>query len=152
MSKPSENLAALDIMLPIPPPAIGSYAPVVQSGNLLYVSGNLPLRDGLILHPGTVGDTVDISAANDAARVCAINILANATGFLGSVDRIKRIVKVSGFVASAFGFSDQPKVIDGASDLFLAVFGENGRHARSAVGVSALPRGACVEIEAVIEI
>ncbi len=152
MSKPSVNLAALDIVLPTPPPAAGSYAPVVQSGNILYVSGNLPIRDGALLHPGTVGDTVDIGAANEAARVCAVNILANAAGYLGSVDRIRKILKVSGFVASAFGFSDQPKVIDGASDLFLAVFGENGRHARTAVGVSALPRGACVEVEAIIEI
>ncbi|NNN20153.1 MAG: RidA family protein [Acidimicrobiaceae bacterium] len=152
MAKPSEILASLDITLPTPPPAAGSYSPVVQSGTTLYVSGNLPLKDGVLVNPGTVGDTVDIGAANQAARICAINILANVANYLGSVDKIKKILKVNGFVASAFGFSDQPKVIDGASDFFLAVFGESGRHARSAVGVSALPRGACVEIEAVIEI
>ncbi|MDA8270658.1 MAG: RidA family protein [Actinomycetota bacterium] len=152
MSKPSEKLKALDIALPTPPAVAGSYAPVVQSGSILYVSGNLPVKNGVLIHPGTVGDTVDIGAANEAARLCAINILANAAGYLGSVDKIKRIIKVTGFVASAFGFSDQPKVVDGASDFFVAVFGDDGRHARSAVGVSALPRGACVEVEAVIEI
>ncbi|TAN29673.1 MAG: RidA family protein [Actinomycetota bacterium] len=152
MPKPSEILDALEISLLSPPAAAGSYAPVVQSGNTLYVSGNLPMRDGVLVNPGTVGDTVDIGAANQAARICAINILANVANYLGSVDQIRKILKVNGFVASAFGFSDQPKVIDGASDLFLAVFGDNGRHARSAVGVSALPRGACVEIEAIIEI
>ncbi len=152
MPKPSENLAALDISLPIPPTVAGSYAPVVRTGDILYVSGNLPVVDGVLVNPGTVGDTVDIAAANHAARVCAINILANAASYLGSVDRIKKILKVTGYVASAFGFSEQPKVVDGASDLFLAVFGENGRHARSAVGVSALPRGASVEVEAIIAI
>lgn len=152
MAKPSENLAKLDIELPIPPPTAGSYSAVVQSGAVLYVSGNLPVRDGVLIHPGTVGDLVDIEAANQAARICAINILANASNYLGGIDRIKRVVKLTGFVASAFGFSDQPKVIDGASDLLLEVFGEDGRHARSAVGVSALPKGACVEIEAILEI
>ena len=152
MSKPSERLKALDIALPTPPAVAGSYAPVVQSGSILYISGNLPVKDGILIHPGTVGDTVDIGAANEAARLCAINILAHAAGYLGSVDKIKRIIKVTGFVASAFRFSDQPKVVDGASDFFVAVFGDDGRHARSAVGVSALPRGACVEVEAVIEI
>jgi len=151
MSKPSEILETLEIVLSATA-AAGSYSPVVQSGNILYVSGNLPVKDGIVVNPGTVGDTVDIGAASYAARICAINILGNAASHLGSVDRIKRILKINGFVASAFGFSDQPKVIDGASELFLTVFGENGRHARSAVGVSALPRGACVEIEAIIEV
>ena len=152
MLKPSQNLDSLGITLPTPPSVAGSYAPVARSGNILYISGNLPIVNGELIHPGTVGDTVDIAAARMAARVCAINIIANAAGYLGSVDSIKSVLKVTGFVASAFGFSEQPKVLDGASDLFLTIFGEDGRHARSAVGVLVLPRGACVEVEAIIGI
>lgn len=152
MSNVSERLNELNIHLPEPPIAAGSYLPVVRSGQLLFISGNLPIQDGKLFSPGVVGDSVDIEFARKAARISAINILANTAAYLGSIDEIKQIVKVTGFVASAFGFTDQPKVINGASDLFVEIFGEAGRHARSAIGVSALPLGSCVEVEAIIEI
>lgn len=152
MSKPSDRLIDLGIILPNPPNVAGSYAPVVKSGNLIFVSGNLPTVDAKLTSPGIVGDSVDIELASKAARICAINILANVAKFLGSIDDVKQVVKITGFVASAFGFSDQPKVVNGASDLFLEVFGDLGVHARSAVGVSALPLGSCVEVEAILEV
>lgn len=146
------KLAELGITLPQPVPAAANYVPAVRSGNMLYVSGQLPIGPGGITLTGTLGDGVSIEDANAAAKLCAVNILAQTKAVIGDLDAVVRIVKLVGFVASAPGFGDQPKIVNGASDLMVEVFGDKGRHARSAVGVAALPFGAAVEVEAVIEI
>ncbi len=146
------RLAALGLTLPTPPPAAGLYSPVVQSGALLFVSGQIPTRDGAVAGRGKVGAEVSIEEAAELARLCAINGLAQVRAHLGSLDRVVRAVRVGGFVASAPGFTDQPKVVNGASQLLLDVFGEAGRHARAAVGVAELPLGVPVEVEFLFEV
>lgn len=146
------KLAELGVTLPEAPAPAANYVPAVVSGSMLYVSGQLPLKNGAVTLTGTLGDGVEIEAAREAAKLCAINILAQARSALGSLDRIVRIVKLTGFVASTHAFGDQPKVVNGASDFLAEALGEKGRHARSAVGVAALPFGAAVEVEAIIEI
>ncbi|GLK69555.1 RidA family protein [Hansschlegelia plantiphila] len=146
------RLQELGVTLPQAPAPAANYIPAVVSNGMLYVSGQLPFGpDGAMLK-GVLGAGVEIEAANAAAKLCAINILTQARAALGDLDRIARIVKLTGFVASAPGFGDQPKVVNGASDFLVAVLGDKGRHARSAVGVAALPLGAAVEVEAIIEI
>jgi enamine deaminase RidA (YjgF/YER057c/UK114 family) len=132
----------------VPVPA-GSYVPAVREGDLVWTAGQLPLVDGALAGTGLVGADLTADDAAALARICALNALAAAASAAGGIDHIRRIVKVVGFVASARGFTGQPVVVNGASDLFGAVFGESGRHARSAVGVAALPLGAPVEIELV---
>lgn len=151
MSTPHEKLAELGLTLPevIPPQA--AYVPAVQTGNYVYVSGQLPISDGRLLAEGKVGAEVTAEEAKDLARVCALNVLAAVDGLVG-LDRVVKVVKVVGFVASAPGFTDQPIVINGASELLGQVLGEAGRHARSAVGVAELPRNTPVEVEAIVEI
>lgn len=147
-----DRLRELGIELPPSPAPVASYVPVVVSGRLAFVSGQVPMAEGKPLWTGKLGGTVDLPAGTEAARRCALQALAALRAQLGSLDRVRRIVKVSVFVASAAGFSDQPKVANGASDLFVEVFGDAGRHARAAVGVAELPLGGPVEVELVAEV
>ncbi|WP_299363017.1 RidA family protein [uncultured Paracoccus sp.] len=145
------RLSELNITLPAAPAPAANYVPYVQSGNLLFVSGQISSgADGLIC--GRVGDDLDVADGAAAARSCGLALLAQAQAALGSLERVARVVKLTGFVNSAPGFTDQPEVINGCSDLMVEVFGAKGRHARVAVSAPALPRGVAVEIDAVFEI
>ena len=146
------RLADKGVTLPAAAAPAGDYVPAVRSGNLLFVSGQLPLENGKLAHTGICGAGIDIVRAKEAARLCAINILAQAKAALGGLDAVTRVVKVTGFVASTPDFKDQPQVINGASELFVEAFGDNGRHARAAVGMASLPLGAVVEVEAILEV
>ncbi|MBI2128268.1 MAG: RidA family protein [Nitrosarchaeum sp.] len=146
-----EKIKSIGIKLPNPPSPAGSYIPVVKSGNLLYVSGQIPMEDGKVVFTGKVSDT-NIETAQKSARICAINILAQLKKELGDLEKISRIVKLSGFVNSGPEFTQQPKVINAASDLFYEIFGECGKHSRIAVGVSSLPLNSMTEIDAIVEI
>jgi enamine deaminase RidA (YjgF/YER057c/UK114 family) len=152
MSHPESRLADLGLSLPQPPAAAGSYVPTVRTGNLLYCAGTLPMIDGKLTHAGQVGREQTVESGAKAAEACALTTLANVRAALGSLDRVVRVVFVSGFVNAVDGFADSPAVINGASDLFVKVFGEAGRHARAAVAVNGLPRGATAEIQAVMEV
>ena len=145
-------LADKGITLPTPAAPAGSYVPVVRSGNLLYIAGQLPMGPDGLQYVGRLGEDISVEDAQKAAELCAVNILAQVKGAAGSLDAIVRIVKLGGFVNSTPAFDAHPKVINGASDLLVAVLGDKGRHARAAVGVSNLPFGASVEIEAVVEV
>ena len=145
------KLAELGLTLPKVVPPLAAYVPAVQSGNYVYVSGQLPLIDGKLPKTGKVGDDVTPDEAAEMARICALNALAAIESLVG-LGRLVKIVKVTGFVASAPGFTGQPLVINGASNLFGEVLGEQGRHARSAVGVAELPLGAPVEVEVIAEV
>lgn len=147
-----ERLKALNIILPSPPKPVGSYIPVVITGNLAFVSGQIPIKDGKVTYAGKVSKDLSVEDAQDAARLCVINALAQLKTELGSLDRISKIVRVSGFVNSPPEFTDQPKVINGASDLLFEIFGQNGQHTRIAVGVSSLPLNSAVEIDLIAEI
>ena len=133
-----DRLSALGITLPTPTAPAANYVPTVRCGNQLFVSGQLPMADGKLVATGTLGVDVAVEDAAALARLCAINVLAQVKAALGDLGRVVRLVKVTGFVASAQSFGDQPKVMNGASDLFVAALGESGRHARSAVGVAAI--------------
>ncbi len=148
----ASKLAALGLKLPPAPAPVANYVPTCQTGGLLFVSGQVSRTgDGRVL-TGKLGDGLDVAAGREAAKVCALNILAQANAALGSLDRIERIVKLTGFVNSSPTFTDQPQVVNGASDLLVEILGERGRHTRSAVGVAALPVDAAVEIEAIIAV
>jgi enamine deaminase RidA (YjgF/YER057c/UK114 family) len=149
---PAERLAALGLTLPPVTAPVAAYVPAVRSGGYVYVSGQVPVADGKLTATGKVGGEVSASDAAGMARTCALNALSAAASVAGGLDKIRRIVKVTGFVASAPGFSGQPQVVNGASELFLEVFGEQGKHARSAVGVAELPLNAPVEVELIAEI
>jgi len=151
MSKLDERLAELGISIPPIAKPVAAYVPAVVSGNLVYTSGQLPFVDGVLPATGKVGAEVDAEAAKAMARTCVLNGLAAAHGVIGSLDRITRVVKVVGFVASDPSFTGQPGVINGASELLGEIFGEAGAHARSAVGIAVLPLDAPVEIEFVFE-
>lgn len=146
------NLAKLGIQLPPPPQPAGNYVPAVRVGNLLYVSGMLPMADGKVLYQGPVGDECSIEKAQEAAKLCALNILSVILSEAGSWDRVKRLVQLQGFVFGPGGFPDSPKVLNGASDLMVAVLGEKGKHSRAAVTVAGLPLKAAVEIQAIVEL
>jgi enamine deaminase RidA (YjgF/YER057c/UK114 family) len=146
-----ERLAELGITLPQVAAPAGSYLPTARTGNLVYTSGQLPFVDSKLPAIGKVGAEVSPEDAKGYARIAAINVLAAVHAAVG-LDAVVRVVKVVGFVASAEGFTGQPGVINGASDLFVEVFGDSGRHARSAVGVAELPLGAPVEVEAILEV
>ena len=146
------RLAELGIKLPEPPAAAGSYVPTVRTGSLLYCAGTICSLDGNMTHTGQVGRDQTMQAGYEAARVCALNTLANIRAATGSLESVKRIVFVSGFVNAVEGFADSPAVINGASDLFVQIFGEAGRHARAAVAVAGLPRNSTVEVLAVVEL
>ncbi len=149
---PESRLQELGFSLPTPPAAAGAYVPAVRTGNLLYLAGTLPVRDGKIVSLGKVGKEIDLAQAAEAARLCTLNALANAKANLGSLDRVTRVVMVNGFVNGVDGFSDSPKVLNGASEFLLQVFGEAGKHARAAVSVNGLPLGASVEVQIVLEV
>lgn len=146
-----EKIKSIGIILPIPPTPAGSYIPVVKSGNLLYVSGQIPIIDGKVAFTGKVSDE-NIETAIESARICAINILAQIKKELGGFEKISKIVRLTGFVNSLPEFTQHPKVINAASDLFYEIFGEKGKHSRIAVGVSSLPLNSMTEIDAIIEI
>jgi len=146
------RLEELALELPPAPQALASYVPVVVTGNLAFVAGQVPLSEGTLMWSGKLGAELDVPEGAEAARRCALQILSALRAELGSLDRIRRVVKVTVWVASAPGFTDQPKVANGASDLFVEVFGDAGRHARAAVGAPELPLGAPVEVELVAEI
>lgn len=147
-----ERLEALNILLPSPPKPVGSYVPVVVTGKIAFVSGQIPINNGKIIHAGKVSKDLSVEDAQKAARLCVINALAQLKTELGSLDRISKIVRVSGFVNSPPEFTDQPKVINGASDLLFEIFGQKGQHTRLAVGVSSLPLNSAVEIDLIVEI
>lgn len=144
-----QTLADLDIELPKPPPAVASYIPVRLDGATAYVSGQLPFIDGKLPQTGLVGVDINLEQAQSMARTCAINALAALHEYAGGLDNIAGIVKVGVFVACGPGFTDHPKVANGASELFQQVFGDVGRHARAAVGCSSLPLAAPVEVEVI---
>ena len=146
------RIAELGIELPTPPKPIGSYRPVVVAGPFAFVSGQTPSAEGRPLWSGKLGREVSIEEGQLAGRRCVVQALSALRDELGSLDRVRRIVKVTVFVASAEGFTDQPKVANGASDLLAEVFGEEGRHARAAVGVAELPLGVPVEVELIAEV
>ncbi len=149
---PEERLRGLGLELPRVPKPAGSYIPAVRAGSLLFTAGQVPVESGELRFTGKVGDAVSLEEAQQAARICALNALAAVASEAGGLDRISRVVKVVGYVASAPGFNAQPQVINGASDLLGEVFGEAGRHARSAVGVAELPLDAPVEVELIVEL
>lgn len=151
MTDYAKRMAELGVSIPQLPPAAGAYVPAVRSGKLVFCSGQGPYRDGANAFIGRVGREVTPEQAYEAARIAVLNCLAEACTLLGSVNAIRRIVQVRGFVNSAPDFHEQPKVINGASDLLLQIFGENGRHARAALGTSNLPFNIPVEVELVVE-
>jgi enamine deaminase RidA (YjgF/YER057c/UK114 family) len=151
MSSVTDNLAAAGFTLPPAPAALGAYVPAVRAGSLVYTSGQLPLFDGSLVTSGLVGGEVTLEVARRCASRAALNALA-AASTVCDLDRVTSVVKLTGYVASAPGFTAQPAVVDGASEVLLAAMGERGRHARAAVGVASLPLGAPVEIEIVLEV
>lgn len=146
------RLKALDLVLPEAKAAIGTYVPFVHLGGQLVISGQLPLKDGGIAIAGKLGDGVAIAQGQEAAKLCALHILAQAKAALGDLDRIVQLVRLNGFVNAAPGFADHPQVINGASDLMVEILGDKGRHTRIAVGCVSLPMNAAVEIDAVFAI
>jgi enamine deaminase RidA (YjgF/YER057c/UK114 family) len=152
MPTPEERLQQLGVDLPAPAAPVAAYVPTVRTGNLVYVSGQVPTVEGRPTHLGHLGAGVDLEAGRAAARTCAVNVVAALKAELGELSRVRRIVKVTGFVASTPEFTDAPKVVNAASELFGEVFGDAGRHARAAVGVAALPLGVPVEVEAIVEV
>jgi enamine deaminase RidA (YjgF/YER057c/UK114 family) len=151
MTTPRERLAELGVNLPPVTPPVAAYIPAIRTGNHVYVSGQVPVADGKVLATGKVGGEITPEQAKELAARCALNILAAVDALVG-LDHVVRVVKVVGFVASAGGFTAQPAVINGASEFFVDVFGEAGRHARSAIGVFELPLGVPVEVEAIFEV
>jgi enamine deaminase RidA (YjgF/YER057c/UK114 family) len=146
------RLKALGIELPTPPRPMATYVMAARSGNLLFLSGHGPVKDGRVVYQGKVGRDLTIEQGQEAARLTGLNLLASVRDALGSLDRVRRIVKVLGMVQCADDFTDQPKVINGLSDLMVEVFGDAGRHARSAVGMGSLPFGIAVEVEIILEV
>lgn len=152
---PEQRLAELGLSLPTPAAPVAAYIPSRLAGNLLYISGQIPLKEGKVMATGAVGaglGAVTVELARECARQCALNGLAAAKAALGSLDRVKQVVRVGCFVACETGFGDQPKVANAASELLVAVFGEAGKHARAAVGTNALPLNVPVEIEFLFEV
>jgi enamine deaminase RidA (YjgF/YER057c/UK114 family) len=147
-----DSLARMGVTLPPAAAPAANYVPFMLSGNLLFTAGQLPLRDGKLMATGLLGRDLDTAKGQEAARLCAVNILAQAKAALGDLEKISRIVKLTVFVASAPEFAEQHLVANGASDLLAAVLGDAGKHARAAVGTASLPLNAPVEIEAIIEV
>lgn len=152
MPTPTSRLRDSGYELPKVPTPAGSYVPAVRSGSLVFTAGQLPLVNGELAHTGKVGENVGLEKAAECARICALNALAAASEEAGGLENIGRIIKVTGFVASGPDFNQQPEIINGASDFLGKIFGDAGRHARSAVGVSGLPLGAPVEVEMIVEL
>lgn len=152
MSTPDERLAELGLTLPTDTAPLAAYVPAVRTGNLVFTSGQLPRVDGELTHVGTVGAGVTPEQAKEAAQACALNAIAAVKAEIGDLGLVRRVVKVVGFVASTPDFTGQPAVVNGASELLGKVFGDAGVHARSAVGVAALPLGVPVEVEMIVEV
>jgi len=146
-----DKLRELSIELPIPPSPAGSYIPVVTTGNLAFVSGQIPMKEGKVVFEGKVPEQQSLESARDAAKICIVNGLAQLKASLGSLDKITKFVRLSGFVNSSSDFTEQPKVINAASDLLVEVFGEMAKHSRIAVGVASLPLNSTVEIDMIVE-
>ena len=148
-----DKLKSLGLELPSAPAPAANYVPYVLEGNLLFVSGQLPLgADGKLAHLGKVGRDVDEQAGYQSARLCALNALAQINAALGSLDKVKRVLSIRGFVNCTDDFTNQPEVINGASDLLVEIFGDKGRHARAAVGTNSLPRGVTTEVEMLVAV
>ena len=145
------RLAEIGITLPQPAAPVASYVPAVEANGLLHISGQLPFLDGQLM-TGRLGEDRDLDYGQTAAKMCGVILIAQIKAALGSLDRVERIVKLGAFISSSADFTDQPKVANGASDLMVAVFGDAGKHARSAVGVPVLPLGAAVEIDAIVAV
>ena len=146
-----DKLKELSIEIPTPPSPAGSYIPVVTTGNLAYVSGQIPMKEGKVVFEGKVPEIQSLDSARDAAKICIINGLAQLKANLGSLDKITKFVRISGFVNSSPDFTEQPKVINAASDLLVEIFGDMAKHSRIAVGVSSLPLNSTVEIDMIVE-
>lgn len=149
---PEDKLKELGIELPEAPTPLGSYVPVVRTGNLVFLSGILPLRQGKLMRRGKVGKDFSLDEAKEEARIATINALSVLKAHIGSLDKVTRCVKITGYVASEPDFTDQPKVLNAASDLLFEIFGESGRHVRAAVGVNVLPLNSPLEIEFIFEV
>jgi enamine deaminase RidA (YjgF/YER057c/UK114 family) len=147
-----KRLEELEIVLPTPAAPVANYVGFVRSGNLLFVSGQICIANGALVATGKLGGMVTMEQGQAAARVCGINLLAQLKAALGDLDKVVRVVRLGGFINATPDFLDVPKVMNGASDLMVAVFGEKGRHARSTVGVAALPADAAVEVEGTFEV
>ena len=152
MSAVEGRLQTMGFELPPPPTPVAAYLPTVRTGNLVFVSGQVPREQGTLKYRGHVGGELSLEDGRAAARICALNALAAVKQEIGELDRVSRIVKLTGYVASAVGFTDQPKVVDGASVVLNELFGEKGKHARAAVGVNELPLGVAVELEMIVEV
>ena len=152
MSAIEEKLQEMGLALPEAPAPVAAYVPCVRTGNLIFVSGQIPRENGEIRFRGHVSDEVGVENGIEAARLCALNALAVVKNEIGDLGRVKRIVKLTGYVASSPGFRQQPKVIDGASLLLIELFGQKGQHARAAVGVNELPLGVSVELDFIVEV
>jgi enamine deaminase RidA (YjgF/YER057c/UK114 family) len=153
MGAVDKKLAELGVTLPSPAAPVANYVPFVRTGNLLIISGQLCLgNDGKLVAKGQLGAGVAIEDGQKAARACVVNLLAHVKVALGDLDQVKRVVRLGGFINSAAGFADGAKVMNGASDLIVEVFGDKGRHARSTIGVAALPLEAAVEVEGMFEV
>ena len=147
------RLAELGIEVPEAAAPVANYVGYVQTGNLVFISGQVPIKDGKFQYQGKLGENMSVEDAQAAAKLCAINIIAQAKAACGGdLDRVKRVVKLTGFVNSTLDFTDQPKVVNGASDFMVEVFADKGRHSRAAVSAASLPAGVAVEVEAVVEI
>jgi enamine deaminase RidA (YjgF/YER057c/UK114 family) len=152
MSKVEARLQEMGLAVPTPAKPVAAYVPTMRTGNLVFTAGQVPFVNGELRYRGKLGREITIEQGYDSARICALNCLGALKAEIGDLDRVRRVVKVVGFVASADGFTDQPKVINGASELLVAAFGEAGKHARSAVGVAELPLGCPTEVEMVVEV
>jgi enamine deaminase RidA (YjgF/YER057c/UK114 family) len=152
MSQVEFKLESMGLKLPEAPKPVAAYIPAKQTGKLVFTAGQLPMVQGELISKGLLGQDVEIEEANKAARICTLNALAAIKGVIGDLDRIRQVVRVVGYVASVPTFTQQPAVVNGASELLLEIFGENGKHARSAVGMAVLPLNASVEIELTVEV
>lgn len=150
MHSPEQNLTQLGFILPPAPAPAGNYLPWRRTGRLLFLSGVLPLQDGVLLHPGLVGEDCTVEEAYAAAQLCALNALASIKAALGELDQVEEFIQVTGYVAAVPRFAESPQVINGASDLFGRVFGPRGKHARAAVAVAGLPKNASVELSVTV--
>ncbi len=150
--KIEEKLGRLGVKLPDAPTPLAAYVPAIRSGNLIFTAGQVPVSEGKLLYSGKVGKDISAEEGMKAAEICALNCLSVIKKEIGDLDKIKRVVKVTVFVNSADGFTEQPKVANGASEFLVELFGDKGKHVRSAVGVNELPINAAVEIEMIIEI
>ena len=147
-----EKLIEMGIELPTPPKPVASYVPIVQTGNLVYLSGQLPIKEGRVMAAGSVPNPCSIENAKEGAKLTAINIIAHLKAYLGSLDRVKQVVRLNGFVQSENGFHKQPEVLNGASEFIAEVFGDKGKHTRIAIGVFELPLNATMQIDAIVEV